>query len=97
MTRRQTVTSEDMFLGMSGRTNSLADCDELVFRIELPGTATKEIESRADGGVLDVRCPRFRLKAPLPVSVDEAAGSARFDVATHTLTVVLPIAREHRV
>ncbi|KAH6561984.1 hypothetical protein BASA50_007203 [Batrachochytrium salamandrivorans] len=91
---RQKVTSEDMFLGMSGKCNSIGHCDDYFVNIQLPETLSKDIEMNVSNNILDLRCPRYKLRLPLPVSVNDQNGSAHFDISTHVLAVVLPIQHE---
>ncbi|KAJ3099442.1 Protein pih1d3 [Physocladia obscura] len=54
---RQKVSSEDMYLQMSGKTPGFQDTDELVITIDLPHTEFKDIELTCTDEILDLRCP----------------------------------------
>jgi aconitate hydratase len=54
---RQKVSSEDMYLGMSGKTPSIGHADELVCKIMLPNTSLKQIEIVSTALVLEVLTP----------------------------------------
>ncbi|KAJ3383130.1 Protein pih1d3 [Lobulomyces angularis] len=54
---RQTVSSEDMFLGMSGKLNSISHSDFLVVTIKLPGVKFKEVQLDCTEFKIDLRCP----------------------------------------
>lgn len=94
MHHRQNLASQDIFLGgmTGGRTNSIADADEIVVTIQLPGVDRSELvtldcqESR-----LSLRCPLWKLDLDLGYSVDEAKGDAQWQ--TGVLKVILPIKR----
>ena len=54
---RQKVGTEDMFLGMSGRTPSLRHSDDLIVTIQLPKINFKELHLTVLKDRLDLRCP----------------------------------------
>jgi dynein assembly factor 6, axonemal len=55
---KQAVGTQDTFLGMSGKDQSSTCCEEIVIRIDLPGTASmRELE-------LDVKKTTLRLLSP---------------------------------
>jgi hypothetical protein len=50
----QKVSSEDMYLGMSGRTPSIGHSDELILKVKLPGAKLKEIELNCTENTVDL-------------------------------------------
>lgn len=54
---RQRVGAEDVYLGLSGKTPSTFDCDEMVIKVQLPGTVLKDID-------LDLKEQRLTLSTP---------------------------------
>ncbi|KAK3250324.1 hypothetical protein CYMTET_40285 [Cymbomonas tetramitiformis] len=92
---RQAVGTEDAFLGLSGKDPSSADCEEMILRVELPGT-----NSMADLD-LDVQASNIRLESPiyklamyLPHKVNDEKGTAKWDKKKETLSIIMPIVRE---
>ena len=59
ITYRQRVTSEDIYLNMSGRLPSITDSDDLVLSIHMPGIKTaSELELTCEKDKVDVRCEK---------------------------------------
>jgi len=53
---RQKVTTEDIYLGMSGKTPGFQDCDEMVITVKLPGVKKiSDIELTVYENKIDVR------------------------------------------
>ncbi|XP_039255465.1 dynein axonemal assembly factor 6-like [Styela clava] len=92
---KQKVSSEDMFLGSTGKNPSSACCESLVIKIKLPDTKMKDVDLQVKEHVLDCRSDKYKLILPLPHPVDPDKGSAKFDSATHTLVVTLSMKREY--
>mmetsp|Transcript_15290 Transcript_15290/g.39328 ORF Transcript_15290/g.39328 Transcript_15290/m.39328 type:complete len:188 (+) Transcript_15290:57-620(+) len=91
---KQAVSSEDMYLGMSGRDPSTHWCDDMVLRIKLPNHQLADCDLEVTAEYLDLRTPRYRLGMHLPHPCDPDAGSAKFDKAKGELTVTLKMNRE---
>jgi hypothetical protein len=53
----QRVSSEDMYLGMSGRTPSISHSDAILVSIKLPGNNLPSIEIHCKKTILEVACP----------------------------------------
>jgi hypothetical protein len=53
----QRVSSEDMYLGMSAKTPSFFDSDELQVKVLLPNTELKDITLNITKESLEVLCP----------------------------------------
>jgi hypothetical protein len=89
---QQQLNSEDIFLGVGGRTNTIADADSLIVTIKLPGVAAmNDITLDCKGSKLSIRCPLFKLDAELGHQVDDKRGSADWDSKKCNLKVTLPI------
>ena len=56
---KQKVTSEDMFLGMSGKNPSTACCEDMIVKIELPGCNMKDVELDVKQTTLDCRSKKL--------------------------------------
>lgn len=91
---KQAVTSEDMFLQMSGRDPSTHWCDDMVIKIKLPNHKMKDCELEVEEKFLDLRTPSHRLGLHLPHPCDKDKGSAKFDTSKSELVVTLRLDRE---
>lgn len=87
---RQNLASEDIFLGLGMRQNSISDADSLVVTVQLPGVALlSDITLDVTETRFSVRCPTFKLDLDLAHKVNEKRGDAQWD--NGVLKVVLPI------
>lgn len=88
---KQRVSSDDVFLGISGATPSIADSPWLLVRIHLPGIMrVGEIQLDVRSGQVDLRCTRYRLLLDLPCAVVERDAKAKWYGDRHTLELTLP-------
>ncbi|KAI9220580.1 hypothetical protein BC828DRAFT_415554 [Blastocladiella britannica] len=88
------VGAEDVYLGLSGKANSMQHADHLVARIALPRVTSAAAEVDVDvtpGSVVELRSRDYFLSMPLPVTVQHDRGSAQWDASKRTLTLKLPI------
>lgn len=92
---KQAVTSEDMFLQMGNKNNATASCEDMVVKIELPGTKGSDIELDVKSKFLDCRTPKSKLGLHLPHPVDHKAGKAQWDADKQVLTVTLRMVRDY--
>ncbi|KAI9202076.1 uncharacterized protein BJ171DRAFT_515625 [Polychytrium aggregatum] len=98
ITYRQRVCSEDIFLGMMGKQNSIEDCNEMVMHVEMPlAVALSDIQVDIKDNCVWVQCPQYKLRADLPVKVDEADSTARWDAVDKRLILTMPIVREFKI
>lgn len=91
---KQKVGTEDVFLGLGGLDPSSRCCQDLLIRISLPGTKQNEITLDVDPSVLRLQAPKFALNLPLPHTVKDKDGSAKWDTSSSSLTITLPIIRD---
>lgn len=91
---RQRVGPEDIFLGLSDMDPSSRHCQDLLISVKLPGTRYKDIGLDVDRRTLKLQAPKFKLTLPLPYSVLDKQGSAKWMADTQTLKVALPIDKE---
>jgi len=90
---KQNVTSEDTFLGMSGKNTSTASCNYIVVRIDLPGAKSKDIKLDVTSSRLVAESQKYRLVLSLPHRVRDKEGKAKWDSKKERLSVTLPIVR----
>lgn len=88
---KQNVSSEDMYLGMSGSTPSSTDCQFIVVLVRFPGCKLCDIELDVTRTVLIAQSANYRLKLALPHEVHEKDGKAKFNSENGELSVTLPI------
>ncbi|KAL7751753.1 Protein pih1d3 [Sorochytrium milnesiophthora] len=89
---RQKVGTEDIFLGMSGKTPSFQQADELVVRIELPGTeSVSDIMLTVKNSAVHLSTAKFLLHLPLPRDVDDTQSNAKWDPQKQELCLSLRI------
>ncbi|NXQ81472.1 PIHD3 protein, partial [Nyctibius grandis] len=91
---KQSVGTEDVFFGMSGKDPSTACCEDMVIKINLPETKYSDITLDIQDKVLDLRTPQKKLLLHLPYPVDSKNGKARFISEEETLEVTLRISRK---
>jgi len=92
---RQKVTTEDIYLGMSGKTPGFQDCDEMVITIKLPGVKKiSDIDLTVYENKIDVRTSTYRLNLPLPKPVHENDGNAKWKKDKCELVLSLPLKKE---
>ncbi|XP_020294661.1 protein PIH1D3 [Pseudomyrmex gracilis] len=91
---KQSVTAEDIYLGMGFKTSSTASCEWLSVLVKLPEETREKVELSVESEAIDVRSPRYRLHLPTPHTVDPNASSAKWHNDTSTLEVTLRLKRE---
>lgn len=92
---KQSVGTEDTFLGMSDKTPLTSDCTHLVVKIHFPGATMKDLDVNVTKKRIKAASKRHHLFTYLPVDVDADNGSAKFDTAKEVLTITLPIVAEY--
>ncbi|CAM9112388.1 unnamed protein product [Ascophyllum nodosum] len=88
---KQSVMTEDTFLGMAGKTPGSQDCTHIVVKVVFPACRMCDLEVEVIGQNFLAASPNLRLATYLPFPVDEAKGVAEWDAASETLSVTLPI------
>ncbi|EPZ32747.1 PIH1-containing protein 3 domain-containing protein [Rozella allomycis CSF55] len=89
---RQKLGTEDTFLNLNGKTNSITmNSDEIVVEIHLPKAKKDLIELNIKEESLDVRSPYNRLFIPLPKKVKSNDGKAEWDGKSEKLIIQLPV------
>lgn len=91
---KQSIGTQDTFLGLGDKTPLTSDCTHLVVKIHFPGATVKDINVDIKNTRLLATSKTHRLFTYLPVDVDDANGKAEFDKAKEVLTLTLPIVHE---
>lgn len=91
---KQNISSQDMYLGMSGKNSSSASCKFLVVRIQFPGAKSKDLELDVTSNKLVAHSKDRKLVLSLPHDVRDKEGKAQWDSSKETLSVTLPIVRD---
>mmetsp|Transcript_9796 Transcript_9796/g.16835 ORF Transcript_9796/g.16835 Transcript_9796/m.16835 type:complete len:196 (+) Transcript_9796:242-829(+) len=95
---RQAVGTEDAYLGLSDKDPSSTCCEDLIIRIELPGTnSMAELDLDVQKTYIRLESPLYKLAVYLPHEVDEERGNAKWDKTKEALSISLPIIRQHIV
>ncbi|KAJ3306946.1 Protein pih1d3 [Kappamyces sp. JEL0829] len=97
LTHVQNVSSEDMYLGMSGKTPSFSHADQFLLKVELPNTRFADI-------VLDVKAKAVtfvkalsnasKLKVYPEQQINDKQATAKWIKDKSVLEVLLPISRD---
>jgi hypothetical protein len=89
---KQSIGTEDTFLGINDKTPLSSDCTHLVIKIHFPhSTSSTELELKVTKNSVFASSKKHRLFTYLPVDVDESNGKAQFDKGKELLTITLPI------
>ncbi|XP_050166462.1 dynein axonemal assembly factor 6 [Myiozetetes cayanensis] len=91
---KQSVGTEDVFFGMTGKDPSTACCEDIVIKIKLPETKYSDITLDIQDKVLDLRTPKKKLLLHLPYPVNSKEGRARFLSEEEILEVTLRLSRQ---
>lgn len=91
---KQRVSPQDVYLGLSDLDPSSRSCQDLLIKISLPGTKQNEISLDVEANLLKLQAPHFALILPLPHTVEEKNGNAKWDNFKGTLEITLPIVKE---
>jgi HSP20 family molecular chaperone IbpA len=87
------VGTEDVFLGLSGSDPSSNCCQEVTYRIELPGAATKDIQIDLNEKQMVVQTKDFYLCQYFQYQTDPKKAKAKFISDKYVLELILPILR----
>mmetsp|Transcript_47338 Transcript_47338/g.122445 ORF Transcript_47338/g.122445 Transcript_47338/m.122445 type:complete len:196 (-) Transcript_47338:44-631(-) len=90
---KQSVRPEDVFLGIDGKTPSSFDSEKMVVKIKLPNTKGSDLQLDVTRVHLLLKTPKYRLSLPLPHSVFDKEGDAKWISDKYVLEVTLPIDR----
>ncbi|KAK7944930.1 hypothetical protein WMY93_000658 [Mugilogobius chulae] len=90
---KQSVGTEDVFLGLSGKDPSFMSCEALLVKIKLPNTKLADVILDVKETFLDVRTPKYKLGLHLPHPVLSQEGKAQFFSEKEELEVTLQMKR----
>ena len=94
---KQSVGTEDVFLGLSEKDPSSNCSDGLLIKVKLPGCTLKDIECDVKEQSLHVQSPFHVLNHILPYKVDKDKGNAKWDPKIETLLLSLPIIKKELI
>lgn len=88
---KQRVGTGEVYLGMSDTTPASAHCDEMVVRIELPGSRLADMDLQLTDEHIRLTTGTYKLATYLPRKVRSKEGSAKWDAGSSVLKVTVPI------
>lgn len=88
---KQSVKTEDVYLGLSGKDNSTLSCDQILVKIWLPNTNLKEIALEVKEQSIHIQTPNYLLNHILPYPVDKDKSDAKWDKEKGLLLLTLKV------
>ncbi|XP_004078618.1 protein PIH1D3 [Oryzias latipes] len=93
MILKQSVGTEDVFFGLSGKDPSSMCCEALLVKIQLPDTRATDVVLDVKEKFLDLRTPKYKLGLHLPHPVHAEESRAQFFSEREELQVTLLMKR----
>ncbi|XP_077414415.1 dynein axonemal assembly factor 6 isoform X1 [Vanacampus margaritifer] len=90
---KQSVGTEDVFLGLSRKDPSSMCCEAMLVKIKLPDSKASDVTLDVKEKFLDLRTPKYRLALHLPHPVHHQEGKAQFFSEREELEVTLVMNR----
>ncbi|XP_026230774.1 protein PIH1D3 [Anabas testudineus] len=90
---KQSVGTEDLFLGLSGKDPSSMCCEAMLVKIKLPDTKATDVALDVREKFLDLRTPKYKLGLHLPHPIHSQEGRAQFFSERGELEVTLLLKR----
>ncbi|XP_061551066.1 protein PIH1D3 [Phycodurus eques] len=90
---KQSVGTEDLFLGLSRKDPSSMCCEAMLVKIKLPDSKLSDVTLDVKEKFLDLRTPKYRLALHLPHPVHHQEGKAQFFSEREELEVTLVMNR----
>nr|XP_061794842.1 dynein axonemal assembly factor 6-like [Nerophis lumbriciformis] len=90
---KQSVGTEDLFLGLSRKDPSSMCCEAMLVKIKLPDSKASDVTLDVKEKFLDLRTPKYRLALHLPHPVHHQEGKAQFFSEREELEVTLVMNR----
>jgi hypothetical protein len=88
---KQSVGTEDTYLGINDKTPASYDCTHLVVKVHFPGSTMKDLSLDVTKNRIKATSKTHKLFTYLPVSVRKDEGRAQFDSKKSVLSVTIPI------
>lgn len=88
---KQSVGTEDTFLGLNDKSPSSSDCTHLIIKVHFPKSTMRELDLDLTKNRIKAESRTHKLFTYLPVNVDHDNGKAKFDSKKEVLIVTLPI------
>uniref|UniRef100_A0A8C2ZN26 Dynein axonemal assembly factor 6 n=1 Tax=Cyclopterus lumpus TaxID=8103 RepID=A0A8C2ZN26_CYCLU len=86
---KQSVGTEDLFLGLNRKDPSSMCCEAMLVKIKLPDTEATDVVLDVKEKFLDLRTPKYKLGLHLPHPTHSHGGTARFFPESGALEVTL--------
>ncbi|XP_070775747.1 dynein axonemal assembly factor 6 [Enoplosus armatus] len=90
---KQSVGTEDLFLGLNGKDPSSMCCEAMLVKIKLPDTKATDVVLDVKEKFLDLRTLKYKLGLHLPHPTHSHRGKAQFFSEREELEVTLPMKR----
>uniref|UniRef100_A0A671UQT8 Dynein axonemal assembly factor 6 n=1 Tax=Sparus aurata TaxID=8175 RepID=A0A671UQT8_SPAAU len=90
---KQSVGTEDLFLGLSRKDPSSMCCEAMLVKIKLPETKATDVSLDVKETFLDLRTPKHKLGLHLPHPIHSRGGKAQFFSEREELEVTLLMKR----
>ncbi|XP_076600727.1 dynein axonemal assembly factor 6 isoform X2 [Chaetodon auriga] len=90
---KQSVGTEDLFLGLNGKDPSSMCCEAMLVKIKLPDTKATDVVLDVKETFLDLRTPKYKLGLHLPHPIHSQQGKAQFFTEREELEVTLLMKR----
>ncbi|XP_041848306.1 protein PIH1D3 [Melanotaenia boesemani] len=90
---KQSVGTEDLFLGLSRKDPSSMCCEAMLVKIKLPDTKATDVILDVKEKFLDLRTPKYKLGLHLPNPIHSQEGKAQFFSDKEELEVTLLMKR----
>ncbi|XP_071347694.1 dynein axonemal assembly factor 6 [Trachinotus anak] len=90
---KQSVGTEDLFLGLSGKDPSSMCCEAMLVKIKLPDAKATDVVLDVKEKFLDLRTPKYKLGLHLPHPIHSQEGKAKFFTDREELEVTLLLKR----
>ncbi|XP_041805111.1 protein PIH1D3 [Chelmon rostratus] len=90
---KQSVGTEDLFLGLNGKDPSSMCCEAMLVKIKLPDTKATDVVLDVKEKFLDLRTPKYKLGLHLPHPIHSHQGKAQFFSEREELEVTLLMKR----
>lgn len=93
---KQSVTTEDLYLGMSNKNSGTSSCEDMVIEIKLPKETVgiDDMQLEITETEVDFSSPIYRAIITLPHQVDPNAGKATYNPEYNLLKLTLKMKKE---